>query len=67
MKMRSIRALLFGFVLLALSAAAFGQIGVAVSFGPPPLPVQAMDISGRRGIGLMTMTPAIITGCLAPG
>jgi hypothetical protein len=39
MKMRSIRALLFGFVLLALSAAAFGQIGVAVSFGPPPLPV----------------------------
>ena len=36
---RSFRILVFGFVLLALAAPAFAQISIAVSFGPPALPV----------------------------
>ncbi|MGD0181815.1 MAG: YXWGXW repeat-containing protein, partial [Terriglobales bacterium] len=35
----SIRSLLFAFVMLAISAASFAQIGVSISFGPPALPV----------------------------
>jgi hypothetical protein len=34
-----IRSLLFAVMLMVLSAAAFAQIGVSVSFGPPALPV----------------------------
>ncbi len=34
-----VRSVLFGLVLLTLSAACFGQIGIAVSFGPPALPI----------------------------
>jgi len=36
---RSIRSLLFALVMLAISAAAFAQIGISISFGPPALPV----------------------------
>ena len=36
---RSIRWLLFALVMLAIAAAAFAQIGISVSFGPPALPV----------------------------
>jgi WXXGXW repeat (2 copies) len=35
----SIRSLLFGLVIIAISAASFAQIGISVSFGPPALPV----------------------------
>jgi len=35
----SIRSLLFAFVMLAISAASFAQIGVSISVGPPALPV----------------------------
>jgi len=35
----SIRSLLFALVMLAISAAAFAQIGISISFGPPALPV----------------------------
>ena len=34
----SIRSLLFAVVLLALSAAAYAQISVSISFAPPELP-----------------------------
>jgi len=35
----AVRSLLFALAVLAFSSASFGQIGVAVSFGPPALPV----------------------------
>jgi hypothetical protein len=35
----SIRSLLFAVVMLAISAASFAQIGIAITIGPPPLPV----------------------------
>jgi hypothetical protein len=35
----AVRSLLFALLVLAFSSASFGQIGIAVSFGPPPLPV----------------------------
>jgi hypothetical protein len=39
MHIRFIRTLLFGIVVLCLSAASFAQIGVALTIGPPQLPV----------------------------
>src|SRR5271157_3389200 len=39
MHIRFIRTLLFGLVVLCMSAASFAQISVAIRFGPPPLPV----------------------------
>jgi hypothetical protein len=36
---QSIRSLLFVFVMLAVSAASFAQIGVSITIGPPALPV----------------------------
>ena len=39
MHIRFIRTLLFGLVVLSMSAASFAQIGVAIRFGPPALPV----------------------------
>jgi WXXGXW repeat (2 copies) len=39
MQVRLLRTLLFAFVVLCMSAASFAQIGVAITFGPPPLPV----------------------------
>ena len=35
----SIRSMVFALVMLAISAAAFAQIGISISFGPPALPV----------------------------
>ena len=37
--LRSVRSLLFVFVVLAVSTGSFAQIGISVSFGPPALPV----------------------------
>jgi WXXGXW repeat (2 copies) len=39
MHIRFIRTLLFTLVVLSMSAASFAQIGVAITIGPPPLPV----------------------------
>ncbi len=37
--MRSVRTVLFAFVVLVMSSASFGQVRISVSFGPPALPV----------------------------
>ena len=53
-----LRSALFAFVVLAMSASAFAQIGISVSFAPPELPVYDQPLcpgdgySGRPGIGL---------------
>jgi len=39
MHIRFIRTLLFALVVLSMSAASFAQVGVAITIGPPPLPV----------------------------
>ena len=44
-----IRSLLFSFILIALSAASFGQIGISVAFGPPALPVYEQPICPGDG------------------
>jgi WXXGXW repeat (2 copies) len=44
-----LRSLVFSCVLLALSLAAFAQIGISVSFGPPPLPVYEQPICPADG------------------
>ena len=46
----SLRSLLFAFLLLAMSAASFAQIGVSVSFGPPALPVYEQPPVPGRGL-----------------
>ena len=46
---RSIRSPLFAVVLLALSAAAYGQISVSVSFAPPELPVYEQPLCPGNG------------------
>ena len=69
----SIRSLLTILVAITLSAVSFAQIGIAITIGPPPLPVYEqlcvplMATSGRLGIGPMTMTAAITTGFPVPG
>ena len=48
---RSVRSLIFGILILSLSAAAFGQIGIGISvrIGPPALPVYAQPICPGPG------------------
>jgi WXXGXW repeat (2 copies) len=43
------RSLLFAVMLLAISATAFAQIGISVSFGPPALPVYTQPICPAPG------------------
>ncbi len=47
----AIRSLLFSFVLLAMSHAAFGQVGIGISvgFGPPALPIYEQPICPAEG------------------
>ena len=49
MHVRFIRTLLFGLVLLSMSAASFGQVGVAITIGPPPLPVYEQPLCPGDG------------------
>jgi len=49
MHIRFIRTLLFGLVVLSMSAASFAQIGVAIRFGPPPLPVYEQPLCPGDG------------------
>jgi hypothetical protein len=49
MHMRFIRTLLFGLVMLSMSAAAFAQIGVAITIGPPALPVYEQPLCPGDG------------------
>ena len=44
-----IRSLLFALCLLSVSAASFAQVGISVSFGPPPLPVYEQPICPAEG------------------
>jgi WXXGXW repeat (2 copies) len=48
-KLGTIHSLLFSFFLLAFSHTSFGQIGIAVSFGPPALPVYEQPICPQEG------------------
>src|SRR5581483_2965833 len=45
----SIRSWLFAFVLLALSAAAYAQISISISFAPPELPVYEQPLCPGEG------------------
>src|SRR5207344_2018684 len=49
MQMRSIHILLFALIVLSVSTAAFAQIGVAITFGPPALPVYEQPICPGDG------------------
>jgi hypothetical protein len=49
MHMRSIRILFLAVVVLCISSAMFAQIGISVSFGPPPLPVYEQPICPGDG------------------
>ena len=49
MSIRFIRTLLFGLVVLAASAAAFGQVGLMITIAPPPLPVYEQPICPGDG------------------
>jgi WXXGXW repeat (2 copies) len=49
MHIRFIRVLLFGLIMLSMSAAAFAQIGVAITIGPPPLPIYEQPICQDDG------------------
>src|ERR1700683_466094 len=49
MRVRFIRTLLFGLVMLCMSAASFAQVGVAISIGPPALPVYAQPLCPGDG------------------
>src|SRR6516165_4382358 len=44
-----IRSLLFSLLLMSLSAASFGQVGISVSFGPPAIPVYVQPICPGEG------------------
>lgn len=46
---RSVRSLVFAFLLLAMSTASFAQIGISVSFGPPALPVYEQPVCPGDG------------------
>jgi hypothetical protein len=46
---RSIRSSLFALALLAISAAAFGQLSISVSFAPPELPVYEQPLCPGDG------------------
>jgi hypothetical protein len=45
----SIRSLLFAFVVLAMSAASWAQVGISISIGPPALPVYEQPICPAEG------------------
>jgi WXXGXW repeat (2 copies) len=45
----SIRLLLFALIVLCMSAASFAQVGVAITFGPPPLPVYEQPLCPGDG------------------
>lgn len=49
MHIRLIRTLLFGLALLSMSTASFAQIGVAITIGPPPLPVYEQPLCPGDG------------------
>jgi len=49
MHIRFIRAVLFAFVVLVLSSASFGQVGISVRFGPPALPVYEQPLCPGEG------------------
>jgi hypothetical protein len=49
MRIRSIHALLFAFVVLILSTASFGQVGISVQFGPPALPIYEQPLCPGEG------------------
>ncbi len=50
MNIRSIRTtLLFALVVLSMSAASFAQIGVAITIGPPPIPVYEQPLCPGDG------------------
>jgi hypothetical protein len=49
MHIRFIRTLLFGFILLSISAASFAQINVAIRIGPPALPVYEQPVCPGDG------------------
>jgi len=45
----AVRWMLFGLVLLSMSAAAFGQIGIAINIAPPALPVYEQPLCPEDG------------------
>src|ERR1700745_4276988 len=45
----AVRSLFFALLLLVFSAAAFAQVGITVSFGPPPLPVYEQPLCPGDG------------------
>jgi hypothetical protein len=45
----SLRSLLFTIVVLAISAAAFGQVGIAITFAPPAIPVYEQPLCPAEG------------------
>ncbi|MGA2860089.1 MAG: hypothetical protein ABSE40_24755 [Candidatus Sulfotelmatobacter sp.] len=49
MHIRFIRTLLFALVVLCMSAASFAQIGVAITIGPPPLPIYEQPLCPEDG------------------
>jgi YXWGXW repeat-containing protein len=49
MNIRSIRSVLFAFVVLVMSSASFAQLRISVSFGPPALPVYEQPLCPGDG------------------
>lgn len=49
MSIRTVRSMLFALVILAMSGAAFGQIGLMITVAPPPLPVYDQPICPDDG------------------
>jgi len=49
MNIRPFRTLLFGFALLAMSSAAFAQVGLMITIAPPPLPIYEQPICPEEG------------------
>src|SRR5579863_2723061 len=49
MQIRMVRALWFGFVMLLISSASYGQLRISVGFGPPALPVYEQPLCPGDG------------------
>ncbi|MGA1988541.1 MAG: hypothetical protein ABSG72_19895 [Candidatus Sulfotelmatobacter sp.] len=49
MRIRSIRAVLFAFVVLIMSSASFAQVRISVTFGPPALPIYEQPLCPGDG------------------
>jgi hypothetical protein len=49
MNIRTVRTVLFAFVVLVMSSASFGQVRISVSFGPPALPVYEQPVCPGDG------------------